>query len=103
MKPNYNRAPVERDVRHCDELLIGDSGAKNGSSTPYVIKEFGKSLGIFVFLKVLFKCNNPIIRRHLINLKLRNLFMQFQILRLQLGDIMLDRRLSRLEKRFNIR
>jgi hypothetical protein len=21
MKPNYNRAPVERDVRHCEEML----------------------------------------------------------------------------------
>jgi len=83
-----------------NNLPTEDSGAEDFTlRSLYSISEWRS---IYTLFKLLFQCKDPVIRRHLLNLKLRNLLMKFQILRLQLGDILLDRRISRLEKQLNI-
>ena len=53
-------------------------------------------------LGVLFECHDSVILRHILYLKFRDFLMQLRVLRLQLSDVMLDRRLARLECRFQV-
>lgn len=55
-----------------------------------------------LFLYFYFKCGNSILRRYLLDLKLSNLLLKFQVLRLEFSYMLTDRRISRLEKRLKI-
>lgn len=60
------------------------------------------SLQTLPLLGVLFECRDSVILRHILYLKFRNFLMQLRVLRLQLSDVMLDRRLARLERHFQV-
>ncbi len=54
----------------------------------------------FLFFRILFFKNlDPVVKRYILDLKLRNLTLKFQVIRLQCSNIVLNFRLSRLEFR----
>ena len=61
---------------------------------PYVEN---KAVLLRQFLKFIFKRDNPVLFRQIVSLKMSNLFLKFQIFRLQCDDIILEFRLRGLE------
>jgi hypothetical protein len=58
-----------------------------------------KQMKFFYFL---FKCRNPILRRHVLHLKFGVLFLKLKNLRLKLANILLEAKGRRLERILNI-
>ena len=51
-----------------------------------------------LFLYFLYKCKHPVLRRELLRLKFHNLALKFRVFRLQVGYMLLNRRIGKLEK-----